>query len=336
MSEHRKDRLPTPPDQLPGEAEMSELYQENTQEQPSSVVDQLILNEARKATRPPSHLRLVFQRWTVPVTLAAGLLVSIGVMTTLKVGTLHLSEQKAASDKLEVFIIPDDPRSEAFPTSQSLRPQRGVDQPSSDASLVGRDAGRAPFIGSFASGLATVQKQQATEEAREPETEQMPESLLLGELLGSPEEIPADSLLSDSKPAQRSKPGRALGLVLPLSPSSPQAQIKRKTLERKTASDRRLLPIFQTPYNCHLYEARKAWGSLLPSNATGPALRKDACSSNVWLQEVIELRQAGRQVEAEASFGFFRERYPHFDNFPENFPQELLGKAQAEADSDEH
>ena len=86
MSEHRKDEptMLTIPDRLPGEAELSELYQENADEQPSLVVDQLIYNEADKAVQPPSHLRLIFRRWTVPLTLAAGLLVSIGVMTMLQ------------------------------------------------------------------------------------------------------------------------------------------------------------------------------------------------------------------------------------------------------------
>lgn len=335
MSEHPKDEptLPTIPDRLPGEAELSELYRENvehTDEQPSVVIDQLILNEACKAIQPPSHLRLISRRWTVPLTLAAGLLVSIGVMTMLQD---NIAIERSKSDWSQA----NTKRRNPGPVSQSGRLESQVDVDSSESSDFSSSAAKASQTSKYV-GFGVLRKQEAAKRVQKSEAAQIPESLRLAELsaqlLDSPEEVPTDSLLSNPTPAQRSKPSRALGLVLPVSPSSPQAQAGHRTSERKTASDRRLLPIFQTPYNCHLYAAQNAWGSL-PTFATGPALRKDACSANVWLHEVIELNQAGRRIEAEASYEFFRKRYPRFDNFPDNFPQELLDKVSAEAGSDE-
>ncbi len=58
-------------------------------------------------------------------------------------------------------------------------------------------------------------------------------------------------------------------------------------------------------------------------------------SPKSWLKEIIDLFQAGHHRKAEESLRAFHKKYPRFDNFPENFPQELLDKVSAEAGSDE-
>ena len=62
---------------------------------------------------------------------------------------------------------------------------------------------------------------------------------------------------------------------------------------------------------------------------------QDDRSANTWLLEIKNLFQAGYRSEAEKGLQAFRKHYPSFDDFPENFPRELLDKVSAEAGGDE-
>lgn len=80
-------------DRLPGEENIARLYQQaehGGDEQPSEALDALVLAEARRAAQP--RLRLMkggrisqmTRRWAIPLSLAATLIVTIGVVTNLK------------------------------------------------------------------------------------------------------------------------------------------------------------------------------------------------------------------------------------------------------------
>ncbi len=90
----RREHESAIPDRLPGEEDIARLYQQaehGADEQPAAALDAVILAEARRAVRP--RLRLIkgagrfgqiTRRWAVPLSLAAALLISIGVVTNLK------------------------------------------------------------------------------------------------------------------------------------------------------------------------------------------------------------------------------------------------------------
>ena len=288
MSEHRKDEptLPTIPDRLPGEAELSGLYRENADEQPSVVQDQLILHEARKAVQPPSHLRLISRRWTVPLTLAAGLLVSIGVMTTLEVKThapVYLSDQEATFDnvgKRQAVLSPQkEQRAESKAVEALSLKQEAVPLPIEE------------LLGHQEKALtdSLIQKRKPSRRSRSDRA--------LGPVTPS---SPAAAPVLDERDIMIKKAIREL--------------------QRKTGFHRRMARcLVQEERAEELSQARSRGSSVLAEEGI-----RDACSPDVWLSEITDLLQAGHRSEAEKSFQFFRRRYPSVADFPDDFPQELL------------
>lgn len=78
------EKRPQPPrtDLLPGEERLSRLYQETPTEMPPPGLDAAILDTARQTTRQkPRRVHfLTSRKWTVPLSLAAALVVTIGVV----------------------------------------------------------------------------------------------------------------------------------------------------------------------------------------------------------------------------------------------------------------
>src|SRR5262249_21366373 len=85
MSDDR--RAPHPVDgPFTGDEKLSRLYQQTKEETPPSHLDTAVLEAARRAAQPFSR-RLAFlpsRKWTVPLSLAAALLVSLGVVQGLR------------------------------------------------------------------------------------------------------------------------------------------------------------------------------------------------------------------------------------------------------------
>lgn len=77
---------PLIPDLLLGEERLSRLYQQTPTELPPAGVDATILDAARQATRrkPRRVYFLASRKWTVPLSLAAALVITIGVVRSLR------------------------------------------------------------------------------------------------------------------------------------------------------------------------------------------------------------------------------------------------------------
>jgi hypothetical protein len=73
-------------DRLLGEERLARLYQETTTEMPPPGLDAAILDAARQATRqkPRRVFFLASRKWTVPLSLAAALVMTIGVVRSLR------------------------------------------------------------------------------------------------------------------------------------------------------------------------------------------------------------------------------------------------------------
>jgi hypothetical protein len=73
-------------DRLLGEERLSRLYQETTTAMPPPGLDAAILDAARQASRqkPRRGSFLALRKWTVPLSLAAALIVTIGVVRSLR------------------------------------------------------------------------------------------------------------------------------------------------------------------------------------------------------------------------------------------------------------
>ena len=296
MSEHRKDEptMLTISDRLPGEAELSELYRENADEQPSLVIDQLILNEADKAVQPPSHLRLIFRRWTVPLTLAAGLLVSIGVVTTLEDNVVieqsKGDESQANTERRSLALV-------AKPLGLENRTRAVFSGFSSNPAKTSQLSGLV--------GAGAVQERQAVLEA--PKTAPAP----------LPKEFASETAQADSSfAAKMERSQEELHTKF-----REEKEMHSSNIQRKDKSTLKLLRDLPGKFG------------FTPGELSVEGLGKPR--TQLWLSQIASLYFRDHKKEAEESFQAFQKSFPDFDNFPENFPQELLDKVSAEAGSDE-
>ena len=309
MSESRKhqnDRLVTPPDQLPGEAELSELYQEQANEQPSVVLDQLILNEARKVAKQRSPRRFTSRNWTVPLALAAGLLMTIGFVTRFAghIGSPPIDEQKSATPKPSLVDQYKQANKDSREPGIAASPgQLGESLLSSQAATSSQtqEMGQSSKYTRFGSGL--VQQELIPPSPTEARTKRMSETQSRQQ---QEEESGTLSTLKESSDPNLSIRGPFTDMSATM--SSRSRQRKRQSAP---ASSRRDVP------------------GVLALHLEKSTLE----SPNRWLNEIIDLFRSGSRNEADKSFQAFRERYPGFDNFPEDFPWELLDQVPAETKS---
>ncbi len=85
MNDEKRPHPPTT-DLLPGEEHLSRFYQKTATEMPPPGLDAAILDATRQATRqkPRRVFFLASRKWTVPLSLAAALVVTIGVTRSLR------------------------------------------------------------------------------------------------------------------------------------------------------------------------------------------------------------------------------------------------------------
>ena len=86
MSDEKRPQ-PLMTDRLLGEEHLSRLYQETATAMPPPGLDAAILDAARQATRQKPRRVLfsgVARKWTVPLSFAAALVVTIGVVRSLR------------------------------------------------------------------------------------------------------------------------------------------------------------------------------------------------------------------------------------------------------------
>jgi hypothetical protein len=85
MSDERKEQRPFDSD-FPGEGQLTRLYREGSTETPPAHLDAAILAAARQAVRSRPRQGYFFssRKWVVPLSLAAALLVSLGLVRSLR------------------------------------------------------------------------------------------------------------------------------------------------------------------------------------------------------------------------------------------------------------
>ncbi len=83
MSDDRQERR-SPENVVPGEEQLSRLYEQTKEELPPPSLDAAVVAEAQRAVARPSPTAHVYffpsRKWAIPLALAAALLVSIGVV----------------------------------------------------------------------------------------------------------------------------------------------------------------------------------------------------------------------------------------------------------------
>jgi hypothetical protein len=147
MSTQRPQR-PAVPEQLPGEEELSQLYQQIVDEQPAGVLDETVLTTARRAVRSKSlrmpgrflagwNFAQIARRFVFPYALAAALLVVLHT-TTSRIGTNLETRSSSIPTSSQVSSKPLP--SNLIPQSSSQPAIQGQ-SPSADQSLLLSDEG---------------------------------------------------------------------------------------------------------------------------------------------------------------------------------------------------
>lgn len=139
---------------LQGDSSLSKIYQGATPETPPSELDAAILAKARHAAEAHALVRRrrMLQRWMIPTSLAAALLLTIGLVTFMSehggapLAPKQTSERKQRSSQLPGRELPLQQQEEATPQPKS----GSVNEPISgkDAEMLQSDVASPPSGGS--------------------------------------------------------------------------------------------------------------------------------------------------------------------------------------------
>jgi hypothetical protein len=270
------EKHPHPPmtDLLPGEEQLSRLYQETPPEMPPPGLDAAIFDAACQATRqkPRQVFFLASRKWTVPLALAAALVVTIGVTRSLR----HEMTLPTV-----VATPPADPRSSS-----------GARADAQDETLA-KQREQEP-----------VYRPEAP--AAEPPLRESLEKMTASEPPASPAPPPALGM-AQSAPADRQRVGEEVA-------SHGQAPARRAEESAGAASPQMPESmILSVPAPQEQRKAEEAKKEVLSSSDVSlrDTSRGDT-SPREWIAKIKKLRQAGNLVEAEANLKAFKRRYPTY------------------------
>ena len=328
----RREHEPAIPDRLPGEEDIARLYQQTADEQPAEALDALVLAAARGAAQP--RLRLIkggrisqmTRRWAIPLSLAATLVVTIGVVTNLKedigrplmrVESEESPAVSAAAQEMQSAQSQEtrrDVRKKAKQSASSTLADDAFDLKDEAASFQQKmDAPSPPVFSAQQAAQPPVQAAQPPVQAIQPTARAV-----------RPTGQVSDAMTSEFREAKKEQ-----------SVAKPLRQEKRRRNERNAALLEKaeeeadaVLPapapeaIPQEESESLLGDART--GERIMSLDSGITTR----SSKDWLTDIDQLFQAGKRREAEDSLRAFQKEYPDYTDYPDSFPQDVLERLQ--------
>ena len=325
----RREREPSIPDRLPGEQELSRLYQQTPDERPPAALDAAILAEARRATRP--RLRLLqggkslsqlSRRWAIPLSLAAALLVTIGVVRYLQdeqhgIGELGQPQLQAPRARFSQQWDETVLRAEQKNLSKLVLPK--------DAAQLEEDMAQ-----SENEAMRPTLKEHAEHAVELAEPSQSVQSEPSGAAAEYRQQnVPPTSPAPVTEPVtqtgkKRLKAKRELNSELQLRRKS-----QDKELFAEKAEDPRMLEMTTEAAEPTLMDALEAQpGDTDTGQRIGRADTKHKVdrSPKDWLADISRLFQVGKRQEAEDSLEAFQKRYPDYTDFPDSFPEDILAR----------
>jgi hypothetical protein len=274
-------------DRLSGEERLSRLYHETNAEMPPPGLDAAILDAARQATRQqPSRVYfLTARKWTMTLSLAAALIVTIGIVRTLR----HEMSSPALVSQ----------------TPSALRASNTAREDTQDETLLNRREQKQEqvmvpdtkdrFLHSAPQRSAPVERQ-GLRDAPQFQAQEQAQSVPFS----APSPLP--SALATKSAADQEKAN--VGGATSLGPQTPVQgrQSQRSELQKEEGMASTLptpKPAVQSPP-----ESRE--------RTKIERMKKDELSLDEWIAEIKKLRQAGKLAAAEASLAAFKQRYPEY------------------------
>lgn len=285
---------PTPLD----DPQVSSAYQALPDEGPPAELDALILAAAREAVAQPTVVPMRRPRWLVPLSLAASLMLAIGV-------GWQVQRQQAAHPALQDEGSPDVAMASAVapellsassPAAVELAPAAPMPAPSGQA----EPQATAPVVTARAR-LAPAAKPAANAESR------------MKDKVGAAQPEPlAETVTADSESLSQTAPEMA-----PHASAAPAPKV-----EAKGGLDARA--VANKPEPPKAVELEKKQKAAAPSGYAAP--KEESLPPAIWLQQIRQLRQQGKLVEAEQALQRFRKTYPDYA-----IPPDLLAGRAASA-----
>lgn len=282
---------------------LSRAYKETTDEHPPGRLDAAILDEARRAVvDKPRVARSPFSRnWVIPVSLAAVLVLTVGLVTFMFEETRGPLAPKEATEP-------------AF-------------EPASDEEITGELREDKVEAARSARGLSSVRQAPAK---RKRDRKEEPGVLVKDRPLMEGEAVPArPKAPAESSVGRMQAPEAAAPAMVPAGPPAskqqlapaeqepaPAARASQKARAKSAegvAPARGLIEHEERARELDKLRQFRKEGKvdrLAPASLT--ATEKEGLSPEAWLRRIAELRKQGKHAEADASLAEFKKRYPDY------------------------
>lgn len=291
-------------DRLSGEERLSRLYHETDTEMPPSGLDAAILDAARQATRqqPRRVYFLTARKWTMTLSLAAALIMTIGIVRTLRheMSSPALVSQTPSAPRAS-NTAREDTQDEPLLTRREQKQEQGQEAPAAapqPVETLGKTVTpntKDHFLHSEPQRSAPVERQvlrDAPKFQAQEQSQPVPFS--------APSPLP--SALATKSAADQEKAN--VGGATSLGPQTPeQRQQSQRSDLQKEAGIASTLPVPKTA-------VQSTPGSRERTKIEG--MKKDELSLDEWIAEIKKLRRAGKLSAAEASLTAFKQRYPEY------------------------
>lgn len=299
--------------------QVSAAYQALPDEGPSAELDAAILAAARAAVVQPAVVPLRRPRWLVPLSLAASLMLAIGVgwqVQRQQATPAHLSEEAApemamASEVSANFAAASSStESAAAPTAAQPTPSKQV-EPLTAAPAAPEPAKRAAPLAEAPAAAARPATQPVIKLAAKEKTESTTQDKAVTEL-----QAPVAETATAETRTLNPAPQPELDMA-PRASMAPAPKPDARNRMDVTASAHK-------PEQAPVVELEKKRIAKAPIGNATP--QGDNPPPMVWLQQIRQLRQQGKLNEAEQSLQRFRKAYPDYA-----LPPDLLAGRAASA-----
>jgi hypothetical protein len=295
---------------------VSRSYQALGKEEPPASLDQAILASARRAVAP----KPVSQRWAVPVSLAAVLVLAVGV-------TLNMQHEKpgietsapmneyslppAASDTTPAVPAPATPAPQTI-TSPVVTAPPSAQKQKLEASRSRRDVGEAP-----APRAEKKDEFRAAETAPSPPPQPQPKAFTDSVApVPPPPSAPAEPMMRAPPPAANTVAPATVAPAPTQMPASPAASAPSVSAPAPALAKRQSAPAAPAaagrpaPLDFQASQAREKRETLGASADAAKEVEVDAHVRE--LERIARLRKDGRHAEADAALEKFRRENPAY------------------------
>lgn len=271
------------------DAGLDRLYLHTGDEVPRSEIDNAIRAAARKAVGARPQALSQMRRWSVPISVAAVIVVSVSVVTLMR---------EKGADRFEDGYVPGRVESKEQPSKAPIggiaHKAKEIAKPAGQAAIPQAPPATAADVGSAASSEESSSARRFAAPASAPP---QPAEARPGELHGQAADRDRNALAPEPAPAHQAL-GKKTGESEKGALSEPPAPLQSAPARTDQQPPR-------------AQSAMKSERSPVADRVAALIKALDEASPDSWLEKIGLLRREGRSEEADALLSEFKRRYPH-------------------------